>query len=155
MALNNSQNQPENNMTQQPEFAILHIFQSDLSFEAPLPMHLLNTDWQPDAQVSMNHEHSKIDDENYNVKIKVAIEVKIQDKQIFIAEIEQCGTFMLKNFGEEQLEHVLNVYCPNTLLPYARQTLSDTIVRGGFPPLFIGPVDFEIQFEQSKQEAQK
>lgn len=142
-------------MTQQPEFAIMHIYQSDLSFEAPIPMHLLDCEWQPDAQVSMNHEQEKINDESYNVKIKVSIEVKIKDNKIFIAEIEQCGTFMLKNFQEEQLDHVLNVYCPNTLLPYARQTLSDTIVRGGFPPLFIGPVDFERQYENSKQDAKK
>jgi len=139
-------------MNQQPEFAIMHIYQSDLSFEAPIPMHLLKDEWQPDAKVSMNHESKKIDDETYNVMIKVSIEVNIKDKQVFIAEIEQCGTFMLKNFKDDQLDHVLKVYCPNTLLPYARQTLSDTIVRGGFPPLFIGPVDFESQYEPAKTE---
>lgn len=136
--------------TNEKEFGILHIYQSDLSFESPLPMHLLDVDWQPDAQISMNHESEDLGEGNYNVKIRVGVEVKIGEKNVFIAEIEQCGTFLLKNFDADQLEHVLKVYCPNTLLPYARQTLSDTIVRGGFPPLFIGPVDFEAQFAQDK-----
>jgi preprotein translocase subunit SecB len=133
-----------------PEFAIMHIYVKDLSFESPLPMHLLDVEWKPDAQVSMNHEHQALGDDNYNVTVKVSIDVKINDKNIFIAEIEQSGTFLLKNFNEEQLDHVLKAYCPNTLLPYARQTLSDTIVRGGFPPLFIGPVDFESQYAKEK-----
>ena len=139
----------------QPEFAIMHIYQSDLSFEAIKPMHLLDVEWQPDAQVSLNQDHEKIDDDHYNVKIKVAIEVKVAEKQIFIAEMEQCGTFLLKNMPEDQLEHALKAYCPNILLPYARQTLSDVIVRGGFPPLFIGPIDFESQFAQEQASSEK
>lgn len=134
-----------------PEFAIMHIFVKDLSFEAPKPMHLLEGEWKPDANISMNHTSEKIDDEHYNVALKVAVEVKLNDNNIFIAEIEQCGTFLLKNFGGEQLDHVLNVFCPNTLIAYARQSLSDSIVRGGFPPLFIGPVDFEGQYLASKE----
>lgn len=143
-----------NQQTNAPEFAITHIYQSDLSFEAEKPMHLLDQEWNPDAKISMNHKHAKLADDTYDVKINVSIEVSIADKRIFIAEMEQSGTFLLKNFAEEQLDHVLKVFCPNTLLPYARQTLSDIIVRGGFPPLFIGPVDFESQYINSKNETE-
>ena len=43
-------------------------------------------------------------------------------------------------------------FCPNMLLPYARQTISDLIIKGGFPPFFAPPVNFDALYERSLQE---
>lgn len=141
--------------TQSPEFAIEQIYIKDLSWEAPTPLHMLEAEWKPNAEVKMQHTHEQVgDSEHYNVAMTTTVSVSIDTRNVFVAEVVQCGTFTLKNFAPEQLEHVLEVYCPNILLPYARQHLSDVIVRGGFPPLFIGPVDFESQFNAKKADAQ-
>ncbi len=142
--------------TPNPEFSIEHIFVKDLSWEAPTPLHMLQKGWKPNAEVKMQHSHQKVsDDGHHQVSITTTVTVSIDDQQVFVAEVVQCGTFLLKNFEADPLEHVLEVYCPNVLLPYARQHLSDMIVRGGFPPLFIGPVDFESQFAAKKAESAK
>ncbi len=38
------------------------------------------------------------------------------------------------------------------LFPYIRQTVSDLISKGGFPPFFLPPVNFDALYERSLQE---
>ena len=33
--------------------------------------------------------------------------------------------------------------CPNIVFPYLRETVSDVVIRAGFPPLLLNPVNFE------------
>ena len=50
----------------------------------------------------------------------------------------------------------LEVACPNMLLPFAREAISDLVGKGGFPQLLISPVNFEALYQRKQQElAQK
>ncbi|HYN54270.1 MAG TPA: protein-export chaperone SecB, partial [Methylotenera sp.] len=44
------------------------------------------------------------------------------------------------------------ITCPNILFPYARETVSDLVVRAGFPPVLLNPINFEALFAQQKQQ---
>lgn len=50
---------------------------------------------------------------------------------------------------------VLGIGCPNIVFPYLRETVSDVIIRAGFPPLLLNPVNFEALFLQNQQAAQQ
>jgi preprotein translocase subunit SecB len=43
---------------------------------------------------------------------------------------------------------VLGIHCPNMLFPYARQTISDLISSGGFPPFYLQPMNFEAIYAE-------
>ncbi|HOL64933.1 MAG TPA: protein-export chaperone SecB, partial [Accumulibacter sp.] len=41
---------------------------------------------------------------------------------------------------------LLSIACPNILFPYAREVVSDAVIRAGFPPLLLQPVNFEALY---------
>jgi preprotein translocase subunit SecB len=50
---------------------------------------------------------------------------------------------------------VLGIGCPNIVFPYLRETVSDVVIRAGFPPLLLNPVNFESLFVQQQQAQQQ
>ena len=53
---------------------------------------------------------------------------------------------------EADLEPLLAVACPTILYPYARETISEVVTRGGFPPVLLAPVSFEALYAQRQQQ---
>ena len=47
---------------------------------------------------------------------------------------------------------IIGAFCPGVLFPYARQAVSDLIMRGGFPPFLLPPVNFDALFQQSAEQ---
>lgn len=75
-------------------------------------------------------------------------------------EVQHAGIFMIEGFPTEQLHEMLGSVCPTILFPYAREVISDVVVRGGFPQLILAPVNFGAlyaqhmnQQEQAKEKA--
>ena len=124
---------------------------ADGSFEAPNSFVTYADKWQPEAAVEMSMRHAHLSGGEYEVFIKLTLTVKIEDSKVFIAEAEQSGLFTMEGFNENELEYLLEVKSPELVFPYARQTITDLVVRGGFPPLYLNPVDFEGQYRQKKQ----
>ena len=139
-------NQEANSKTSAPEFAIGHIYVKDLSFELITPMHQLGS-WEPNAEISRKFTHTAKENNEYEVVLTISIKVSSADKKAFIIEVQQAGAFLIKNFTEQQVEHLLESYCLSVLLPYARSAVSSQITQGGFPPLFLPPVDFESEYQ--------
>jgi preprotein translocase subunit SecB len=47
---------------------------------------------------------------------------------------------------DQNKTQMIGAFCPNTLFPYARETISNLVNRGTFPPLNLAPVDFNAVF---------
>ncbi|MDR3415717.1 MAG: protein-export chaperone SecB, partial [Nevskia sp.] len=47
---------------------------------------------------------------------------------------------------------VLLVECPRILFPFARNLLADVSREGGFPPVFLQPIDFVALWQQRRQQ---
>ena len=54
--------------------------------------------------------------------------------------------------GPDETRRILGSFAPNILFPYIRQTVSDVVVKGGFPPFLLPHVNFDALFERSLQE---
>jgi preprotein translocase subunit SecB len=52
---------------------------------------------------------------------------------------------------QEELEPVLGITCPNILYPYVREVVSDAVVRAGFAPVMLNPVNFEAIFQAQRE----
>ncbi len=131
---------------------ILGQYIKDLSFEIPnAPQVFLQQQEKPEIALSVDIDAKKIANDAYEIGLKVKAEAKAKEQKIFICEVTYCGIFTLSNIESENLEQVLLVYCPNLLFPYLRKIISSTVAEGGFPPLMLEPINFNLLFEKRKK----
>ena len=141
-------------MSQQPDqpvFLIEKIFVKDLSVEVPnAPKIYLERD-TPQVEIQMNTSANAIDDGYFEVLVRVTVTAKLADKMVFLVEASQGGVFQIRHVAQEELEHVLGITCPNILYPYAREVISDAVVRAGFAPVLLNPVNFDAIFQAQRE----
>jgi preprotein translocase subunit SecB len=159
IAHNNSQNKDETQFSQQEdankfEFGIQRIYVKDLSYEAPGVPLIFRENWQPTVNVDLHNKSSQLQDHVYEVVLSVTATVKNGDKLAFIAEVQQAGIFTVRDFEGEQLQHLLGSFCPGIIFPYARESITDLVTRGGFPQLYLAPVNFDAIYQQQLQQSQ-
>jgi preprotein translocase subunit SecB len=140
---------------QQPTFGIEKIYVKDLSLEIPHAPGVFLSGEQPQVEVQLHNEGTSIGDGLYQVVLTVTVTAKAAEKTLFLVEVAQAGIFQIRNVPESDFEPLLATACPNILFPYVRETVSDVIVRAGFPPVHLAPVNFEVLYRQRLQQAQE
>ncbi len=139
---------------QQPVFTIEKLYVKDLSVEVPnAPAIYLERD-TPQMDVNMSSESHALNEDLYHSSITVTVTAKVNDKVMFLVECTQGGIFRIQNVPQDQMPMVLGIGCPNIVFPYLRETVSDVVIRAGFPPLILNPVNFEALFLQQQQAQQ-
>jgi preprotein translocase subunit SecB len=87
------------------------------------------------------------------VVLTVRVEAKSADKTVWLVECQQAGAFGIRNVPAAEAQKIMGIFCPNYLLPYARQVISDLLAKGGFPPFLLPPVNFDVLFHQAAAQA--
>ena len=135
----------------QPVFSIEKLYVKDLSLEIPnAPQAFLERE-APQVDIQLHHESTKVDDGVYMTTLTVTVTAKAGEKTLFLVEVGQAGIFVIRNIPDADMEPVLGIACPNILYPYVREVVSDMVVRAGFPPVVLTPVNFEALFQAQKQ----
>jgi preprotein translocase subunit SecB len=137
---------------QQPGFSIEKIYVKDASLEIPNAPQIFTDRSQPQVGIELSNFAQQLEASVFEVAIKVTVTSKIEDKTVFLVEVTQAGIFQIRNVPEENLEMIVGITCPNILFPYARETVSDLVVRAGFQPVLLNPINFEALFAQQKQQ---
>ena len=133
---------------QQPVFNIEKIYVKDLSVELPnAPQCFLERE-QAQIGIQVASAGNAIGEGTYQVELTVTVTAKIGEKTQFLVEVAQAGIFIIQNIPEGDLEPILAIGCPNILFPYAREVVSDCVVRAGFPPVLLAPINFEAVYQQ-------
>lgn len=127
----------------QVEVGIARIYLKDLSFESPGAPEIFSKTFQPEVKVRVSVKPRKVQDGLYEVALELHIEGIAGETIGFIVEVEQAGLFEIRNASGAQLDNILQVFCPATIFPYSRQIVDAAMINGGFPPLLMGPLDFE------------
>ena len=133
------------------QFGIQRIYVKDISFESPNAPQLFRGEWRPEVKLDINSTASKLEDKVNEVVLKVTVTAKVEAKIAFLVEVQQAGIFTIEAFDDKQREHVLGSFCPNILYPYAREVVSDLVSRGGYPQLYLAPINFDALFAQQQQ----
>ena len=68
-------------------------------------------------------------------------------------EASQAGLFTIRGVPAGDMQPILAIACPNVLFPYARETIADAIMRTGFPPVHLAPINFEALYAQQVAQA--
>ena len=133
-------------------FAIKKIYTKDLSFETPNSPDIFLEDWDPEVNVRMRTDVKPVQDNDSEVVLNVTLTVKLGQRTAYLIEVHQAGIFEASGYGEAELEEVLAGQCPQILFPYLRETISDVVTRGGFPPFIMAPMNLEAMFAQQKEQ---
>lgn len=139
----------------QAEFGIKGIYIRDLSYEAPHTPEAESKDWKPEVKFELNTQARKLDGDDFEVILKITVTVKHDKKVCFLAEVQQGGAFTLRGFNDQQRGHMLGSFCPNILYPYARELVSNLASRGGYPPLYLSPVNFDALYMEHMNRMQQ
>ena len=136
-------------------FAIKKLYIKDVSFESPAtPKSFSFKQWEPKIDLNLSNKQTHIDADTYQVVLSITATVSIEEETAFLVEVHQAGLFQIAGFEDEQKNYLLGSQCMNILFPYAREVISDMSVRGGFPPLIMTPVNFDMLYQQHLQQQQ-
>lgn len=131
-----------------PQFEIQRIFTKNISFEAPNTPHTFVEEWKPEVNLNLETKSNRIEGNAHEVILSITATVSTGKKTAFLIEVHQAGMFLINGFPNDQLHQMLGSFCPNILFPYAREVISDIVVRGGFPQLILAPVNFDALYAQ-------
>lgn len=143
-----------------PSFELQRIYVRDVSFHAPKGVEAFRSKQEEEIKLELNIETRKLPDDLYEVTLLISVAAVWKKSQtlIYQVEVKQAGLFAIRNIPEKDFMRTINTSCPGILFPYARQTISGLIERGGFPPMLLAPMNFEalhqqylLQLQQTKE----
>ena len=143
------------NAQQPATFQIEKVYVKDLSLEIPNAPKAFLEQVQPQLEVRIDTASDGFAEGYYEVTVSATITARIGERTLFLVEAEQAGIFAVRNVPAQELDPLLGIACPNILFPYLRETISDVVVRGGFPPVLLAPLSFETLYLQRMQEQQQ
>lgn len=138
---------------QQAVFGIQKIYLKDMSLEIPNAPQIFLERESPQVDVNLHHEARPLEPPGlFEVVLTVTVTAKLKERTVFLVEAAQAGIFEIRNVAQQDLDAVLGILCPNTLLPYAREAVASTVARAGFPPVVLQHMSFETVYQQRLQQ---
>jgi preprotein translocase subunit SecB len=138
---------------QQAAFGIQKIYLKDMSLEIPNAPQVFLERESPQVEVNIHNEARPLGQEGlFEVVLTVTVTAKLKDKTVFLVEAAQAGIFEILNVPPQDLEAVLGIVCPTTLLPYAREAVASVVMRAGFPPVVLQHMSFETIYQQRQEQ---
>ncbi|MEO0368072.1 MAG: protein-export chaperone SecB [Pseudomonadota bacterium] len=134
-------------------FDIRKIYLKDSSLESPnAPDIFLQDAGQPEVNIDATIKAVGLEQEGYHeVMLGITVTTKMGDKTGFLVEVQQAGVFEITGVPESDMPLALEIACPNILLPFAREAISDLVGKAGFPQLLLAPINFEALYQQKRQ----
>jgi preprotein translocase subunit SecB len=124
-------------------------YTKDFSFENPnAPRSLGPQEKPPNIQIQVNVNARQVAEADFEVNILLEGSAKTENETLFKFELDYAGLFRLVNISASDTHPVVMIECPRLLFPFARQIIAEAVRGGGFPPLYIDPIDFASLYRQ-------
>ena len=152
----NNDNNGNGSTAAERSFMLQQLYVKDFSFESPnSPGVFQQSGVEPETELNIKNSHVALSANLYEVVLHIRIHAKRGTDTIFLVELDQAGTFAIEGFQPQDIAALLGTQCPTTLFPYARETISSIVSKGGFPPLILQPINFDALFARAQQEQQQ
>jgi preprotein translocase subunit SecB len=136
----------------QKQLLLQKIYVKDLSFESPKAPMVFTTNATPQTQLNVRSSAQEVAQDTHEVTLTITVEAKDNNSTLFLAEVAQSGIFVIQGYTPEERSILLGSFCPNTLYPFARETVADVVTKGGFPQLLLQPLNFDAIYAQAVQD---
>ena len=143
----------EENNSEEKQFSIQKIYTKDMSFETPNAPKIFTEKWMPSVDINLSTHFSPLENSMYEVVLSITTTVKNADITAYLVEVNQAGIFSLVGFTDAEIGPMVGSFCPNILFPYARETISCIVTKGGFPQMLLAPINFDAFYSQHLQQA--
>lgn len=135
------------------QFVIQKIYLKDVSFESPqTPEVFVADEWAPEINIQVANNARPLGEGVYETALTITATASHNNETIYLAEVQYAGIFSIVGFDDASLQQVLGAYCPNLIQPYIRETISDLVMKGGFPQMVLQPINFDQLYLQHAQE---
>lgn len=154
MADHNGSNAPGAAAEPRRALTITAQYIKDLSFENPRAPQSLTTPTQPELQINVDVGASNAGSDRYEVVLRINARAQAQGEALFIVELAYAALVTLEEVPQADVPHALLVETPRMLFPFARAIIADATRDGGFPPVFLQPINFsELLRRQAERQA--
>ena len=134
------------------QVSLQSVYLKDCSYESPNgPRVPNNQTWEPKFQLNMNTSAEDLAPDVREVMLTITLEAKQGDATLYLVEVKQAGVFTIAGASAEDLKRLIGSFCPSVLFPYAREVISDLIIKGGFPNFLLPLVNFDALFAQASE----
>ncbi len=118
-------------------------YTKDFSFENPnAPRSLGPQPKAPNIAIQVNVNARQVADADFEVELLLEGSAGEAADTLFKFELNYAGLFRVLNIPQNEVHPVVMIECPRLLFPFARQIVAEAVRSGGFPPLYIDPIDF-------------
>ena len=128
------------------------VYIKDCSFESPNGPFLSGMQGTPTVNLNISTRATALAQDMHEVVLQVNLEAKAGDKVVWLLELQQGGAFLIRNLSATDVGNVLSIVAPNYLMAFARATVSELVVKGGFPPFLLPLVTFEALHARAQQQ---
>jgi len=134
------------------QVSVQSVYLKDCSYEAPNGPRLPNNQaWEPKFQLNMNTSSTELAADVREILLTITLEAKQGETTLYLVEVKQAGVFQIGGASLEDLKRLIGSFCPSVLFPYAREAVSNLVVKGGFPSFLLPLVNFEALFSQAAE----
>ena len=91
-----------------------------------------------------------MDDNTFDVALKVRANNKLKDKTIFLIEVIYSAIAKL-TVPKDIEERILLIKIPELIFPYVRSIITGITQDSGFPPFAMATIDFQALYESRQK----
>ena len=150
--------QPTGDAAQQAAapLTVVHQYLKDFSFENPNAANgFAPLKEMPTGFIRVDVRVKPMTPPDIEVSLFLAAEAKIGETSVYVVESEYAGIFRLGRVPQEHMLPLIMIEAPRLLFPFSRQLIASAVQAGGFPPLFINPVDFVALYRERQPDLQQ
>jgi len=136
-----------------PRFSVVAQYVKDFSFENPNAPRSFNAQQQSGLSLQVNVNGRQIAANDYEIDLLLEGGAGEGAGVVFKFELHYAGVFRIENVPPEQVQALAMIEGPRLLFPFARQVIADAVRNGGYPPLYVDPIDFHRLYLQRLQAA--
>ena len=137
-----------------PRFTVLAQYLKDFSFENPNAPRTLQPQAQgPRISLQINVNARPISATDFEVSLLLEGGAGEGADAMFKFELNYSGLFRVENIPADQVQPLVMIEGPRLLFPFARQIVAEAVRGGGYPPLYVDPIDFQSLYMQRMQQA--
>jgi preprotein translocase subunit SecB len=125
-----------------PRFSVLAQYIKDFSFENPNAPRTLAPQQGPNISLQINVNARQLAPSDYEVSLMLDGGAGEGPTAMFKFELNYAGVFRVENIPADQIQPLVMIEGPRLLFPFARQIVAEAVRGGGYPALYVEPIDF-------------